>query len=88
MNETDEIKRNHCEMLIAAEQVIAIARTAEGYEIHQWTTDSVMPTVGYPTARLAASRMLQLLGIGPVAPQTHPETIGIEIAVAEEPRNG
>jgi hypothetical protein len=46
-----------------------------GYEVHCHTKDGVAPPTSYPTKRLAASRLLQLLGIGPVAPQDHPERI-------------
>lgn len=45
--------------------------------IHQWHNEGVAPQSSYPTKRLAAARLLQLLHIGPVAPQTHPEKICI-----------
>lgn len=43
------------------------------WQVHHWTPDSVSPVSEYETPREAASRLLQLLHIGPVAPQTHPE---------------
>jgi hypothetical protein len=52
-----------------------IAECAEGYEVHEWSATGVAPPTSYPTKRLAAARVLQLLGIGPVAPQDHPESI-------------
>jgi hypothetical protein len=52
-----------------------IVETPEGYEVHQHSAASVWPPTTYPTKRLAAARLLQLLGIGPVAPQTHPESV-------------
>lgn len=54
-----------------------IVETDNGWEVGCQTSDSVAPTTIYPTKRLAASRILQLLGIGPVAPQDHPEDICI-----------
>lgn len=42
------------------------------------------PRVGYPTARAAAARVLQLMHVGPVAPQTWPETAQIGILTEED----
>ena len=75
------IKMANAELFTRSGNVTAIIETEAGFEVHQWTADSVCPPSVYPTARLAASRILQLLGIGPVAPQTHPELATIEFAV-------
>ena len=61
-----------------------ILETAEGWEVHFHTIDGVAPPSSYPTKRLAAARVLQLLGIGPVAPQDHPEDVCVGY-VAKEP---
>lgn len=37
----------------------------------------VWPTIRKPNARTAIARLSQLLGIGPVAPQTEPEAVCI-----------
>jgi hypothetical protein len=50
-----------------------ILETAEGYEVHVHTVDGVAPPSSYPNKRLAVARLMQLLGTGPVRPQTHPE---------------
>jgi hypothetical protein len=51
-----------------------IVEEADGFTVHAHTFDSVSPTSHYESARTAASRILQLLHIGPVAPQHWPET--------------
>ena len=43
--------------------------------IHEHSADGVAPPCEYQNRRIAASRLLQLWGIGPVSPQTHPEEI-------------
>lgn len=52
-----------------------IVEAADGFTVHEWTVDGVAPPTTYPTARLAASRLLQLLKVGPVGPQDHPEAV-------------
>lgn len=47
------------------------------YEVHVWTVDGVAPPSTYDTKRQAAARLLQLLKIGPVRPQTWPEEVCI-----------
>lgn len=43
------------------------------YSIHEHMIDGVAPPVIKPDKRAVASRLLQLLQIGPVAPQDYPE---------------
>lgn len=63
-----------------------IVEDADGYSVHVHTIDGVAPPSTYPTKRLAASRLLQLLGIGPVGPQDHPESVCIgRLETDEEP---
>lgn len=52
-----------------------IVEDVDGFTVHEWTIDGVAPPSTYPTARLAASRLLQLLRLGPVGPQDHPEDV-------------
>lgn len=52
-----------------------IVQDKDGFTVHEWTIDGVAPPSTYATARLAASRLLQLLGLGPVGPQDHPEDV-------------
>lgn len=54
-----------------------ITEEPDGFWVHCHTEDGVAPPTRYPTKRLAASRILQLLGVGPVAPQDHPEEVCI-----------
>lgn len=72
-NEIAEIARENREAW-AGREVIAIVKEADGYSVHHHTADSVAPSSSYPDKRLAAARVLQLLHVGPVAPQSHPET--------------
>lgn len=76
--ETDieEIARKNL-LALVGKPFIAIEERDGEFIVHQHSEDSVCPQVSYPTKRLAASRVLQLLHIGPVAPQDHPETMEI-----------
>lgn len=51
----------------------------DGFEVHEWDGDGVAPPTKYPKARQAAARLLQLMGTGPVAPQTWPERVEITL---------
>lgn len=48
--------------------------------------ENIWPTTSYPTARLAAARLLQLLDLGPVGPQMHPERVCIGEVIDEAGR--
>lgn len=54
-------------------RALMIVETAEGFEVWDHSPTGIAPPSCYPTKREAAARLLQLLGIGPVAPQTWPE---------------
>lgn len=82
--ETKQIAQEHHANWLG-KRVIAIVETQNGYEIHQHTEDSVFPKSDYATKREAASRVLQLLGIGPVAPQTWPERACIGEVYLDDP---
>ena len=45
------------------------------YSIHEHMIDGVAPPITKPNKREVAARFLQVLGIGPVAPQDHPEDV-------------
>jgi hypothetical protein len=45
------------------------------FTVHEHSADGVAPPSTHGSRRLAASRLLQLLAIGPVAPQSHPEEV-------------
>ena len=76
MWDSNEIKSEHYERN-RDKTIIAIVQEADEFGVYHQTKDGVAPYSTYPNARLAASRVLQLLGIGPVAPQDYPEEIGI-----------
>jgi len=76
--EIEEIKREKFANIKNSECIV-IERTGPDWVIHRWNDESVDPISVYSSARLAAGRILQLLHIGPVGPQDHPETIEIEL---------
>lgn len=47
------------------------------FGVYWQSAESVGPVTEYNTKRQAAARLLQLLAVGPVAPQTWPEEIGV-----------
>ncbi len=58
-----------------------IVQESDGtYSVHHHSVGGVAPPTNYATPRLAASRLLQLLGVGPVGPQDHPEEVCISSA--------
>ena len=77
--ETRQIAETNLLETIGLPLIAVVERNGE-WVVIQHMRDGVAPQTGYPTARLAMSRMLQLMRIGPVAPQTHPETAGIQVA--------
>jgi hypothetical protein len=54
-------------------------KTSNGWELSIEKGESIFPTTTYKTKRLVVARLSQLLDIGPVAPQTHPERICIGV---------
>jgi hypothetical protein len=53
-----------------------VVEEADGtYSIHEHMTDGVAPPCVKPNKREVAARLLQLLQIGPVAPQDWPEEV-------------
>jgi len=69
----EEIKDNNYEFFRNS-PIIVIQEMSDGtFTLHRWSKESVFPTHEYKTAREAVSRILQLLSIGPVAPQIRTE---------------
>jgi len=81
--EIDEIKRETFDLFKDSRRVWIIEERGAEFIVHDWTGTSwqngagVAPAHDYPTLRKAAARLLQLLGTGPVAPQTWPERVCI-----------
>lgn len=76
MWDINEIKNEHYENN-RDKPIFAIVQDGDTFGVYQQTRDSVAPYIKYPTAQLAASRILQLLQLGPTAPQDYPEEVGI-----------
>lgn len=85
--DVDSIK-NEQEQLSRTNAKWMIIETANGYEVHQHTADSVFPPTLYRNKRDAAARVLQLLGIGPVGPQSYAEKICLGKIFSEDRAEG
>lgn len=78
-----KIKYDTFEMFRDSSRVWIIEERGAEFIVHDWMGPQyrngagVAPAHGYPTLRKAAARLLQLLGTGPVAPQTWPEQVCI-----------
>lgn len=77
MDEETKSIAEECLLATVGSQFFGIVERDGAWWVLQHTQESVFPQVSYPTKRDAAGRMLQLLHVGPVAPQTHPEIAGI-----------
>tara|TARA_R110000868_G_C10803419_1_gene757296 strand:+ start:269 stop:550 length:282 start_codon:yes stop_codon:yes gene_type:complete len=84
--ETDEIKRDHFELL-KGRRLIILVEADYGFNVEQWLPDGVAPTSCYDTAQEAAARALQLLGLTePVTPQDWAEVAQIGGAPSPPPK--
>jgi hypothetical protein len=81
--EIAKIKRDTFETFKGSRRVWIIEERVAEFIVHTWSGEDapygagVGPGSGYPTLRKAAARLLQLLHVGPVAPQTWPESVCI-----------
>lgn len=77
--EVAEIKTVTFDMFRDSRKVWIIEERGADFIVHTWDGpdakhgSGVGPASSYPTLRKAASRLMQLLAVGPVAPQTWPE---------------
>lgn len=85
--ETAKIKAEQFAVFKDSPHVWIIEERAADFIIHSWAPGGVGPTSSYPTLRKAASRLLQLLNIGPVAPQTWPEEVYIQLQDIKDQHN-
>ncbi len=85
-----EIKREHFDRFKNSRQVWFIEEHGADFTVHTWHGGDwqhgagVGPATSYPTLRKAAARFLQMLGTGPVAPQTWPEDICVGSVTTRE----
>ena len=93
--EIAEIKRETFDKFTDSRQVWIIEERGADFIVHQWHGgdwqhgSGVAPPTVYPTLRKAAARLLQLLGTGPVAPQTWPEDICVgSVTLVDESTDG
>ena len=81
----EEIRAAHSERFAACVRWFIVEIDGQ-YEAHEWTPTGVAPPSTYPTRRAAVARLMQLMRVGPVAPQTHPEEACIGEIRQEAPR--
>jgi len=93
MNSDEEIaqfKRNTFDALKDSRQVWIIEERGADFIVHTWNGpdyvhgEGIGPPSSYPTLRKAAARLLQLLHVGPVAPQTWPEEVCVGSVTMED----
>lgn len=89
--EIAQIKRDAFDGFKTSRRVWIIEERGAEYILHNWTSDKyqygagVGPAHSYPTLRKVAARLLQILGTGPVAPQTWPESVCIGTVTTVQP---
>lgn len=83
--EIESIRQENFARIAKAHKTLMIVEVGGQFEVHEHTPTGIAPTSIYPTKHKAAARVLQLLGIGPVAPQTWPEQVCIGNISIEEP---
>jgi hypothetical protein len=72
-----EIKQETFDTFKSSRNVWIIEERGAEFIVHRWTPGGVGAANDYPTLRKAVARLLQLLKVGPVAPQTWPEEVCI-----------
>jgi translation initiation factor 2 alpha subunit (eIF-2alpha) len=82
--EIEEIRQENFKRIARAHKTIMIVDIDGHFEVHSHTPDGIGPPSSYLTKQKAAARVLQLLGVGPVAPQTWPEEVCVG-SVSTEP---
>lgn len=66
---------------IAHDDFVAIVQRDGRFIVMQHlSSGGTAPQSEYPSARDACARVLQLLRTGPVAPQSHPEVVEIQVS--------
>lgn len=78
-----EIKQQTFDKFKNSPRVWLVEERGAEFFVHTWSGEGhihgcgVGPPSSYPTLRKAAARLLQMLGVGAVAPQTWPESVCI-----------
>lgn len=90
-DEVAQIKRDTFEAFKDSRRVWIVEERGADFIVHAWLGPDaphgcgVGPTSSYSTLRKAAARLMQLFAVGPVAPQTWPETACIGTIAADPP---
>jgi hypothetical protein len=82
--EIEHIRQENLSRIALAHRTIMIVEIDGKFEVHEHTPTGIAPVSDYPTKQKAAARVLQLLHIGPVAPQTWPEAVCIGTVYSDE----
>lgn len=81
----EDIRQENFNRIAKAHRTLMIVEIDGKFEVHDHTPDGIGPPSVHQSKRAAAARVLQLLKIGPVSPQTWPETVCIGSIETEEP---
>jgi hypothetical protein len=71
------IQREHFACWIGRKLWAIVEMPNGNFQVYEQSEDGVAPQSEYPTKRKAVARFMQLMRVGPVAPQTWPEEICI-----------
>jgi len=72
-DEVEFIRSENLSRIAKAHRTLMVVEIDGCFEVHDHTPTGVSPVSVYQSKQKAAARLLQLLKIGPVAPQTWPE---------------
>lgn len=75
--------RDNCEK----KRHIIVEESNGTFTLHHHDHQNVAPAFNYPTKRAIMARLSQMLSIGPVAPQIHPESVCIGNITMEDGEN-
>ena len=71
--EIEAIRWENLKRITKARRTIMVVEIDGKFEVHDHSPTGIAPCSEYESKQKAAARVLQLLHIGPVAPQTWPE---------------
>lgn len=65
--------------------IYTITETSDGFIIEEQCGENIFPQTRKATAREVIARLMQIMNVGPVAPQTFPEEVCMGYVESGEP---
>ena len=65
--------------------IYTITETSDGFVIEEQCGENILPQTHKATAREVIARLMQIMNVGPVAPQTFPEEVCIGYVKIAQP---